>query len=109
MGPIGVDLQGSGDEAQMDAYQHFDAEAGNADAAAAAPGPHGNHEGLCDTSPNKASTCSGQTCHEQPSSAEHTPHASPDHATTTVSRVDATYPLASELLTCTSDGSFTGA
>ncbi|BDA49580.1 hypothetical protein COCOBI_14-1990 [Coccomyxa sp. Obi] len=77
------DEEGSGDEAQMDADQHYDAEAGNADVATAAAGPHGNNEGLFDTSPNKASTCSGQTCHDQPSSAEHTPHGSPNHAHTT--------------------------
>lgn len=32
-----------------------------------------------DNSPNKASTCSGQTCHDQPSSAEPSPHGTPQH------------------------------
>lgn len=105
MGPFGMDFQGSGDEAQMDADQHFGAEAGNADLATAAPGKHGNSEGLFDTSPNKASTCSGQTCHDQPSSAEQTPHGSPGHAHTTVSRVEATRQISSCLLGCRFDGS----
>lgn len=72
----------------MDADQQYDADAGTCEANEG-PETHGNNERLCDTSPNKASTCSGQTCHDQPSSAEHTPHGSPDHAHTTVSRVHA--------------------